>query len=129
MARIRRLGETYALVPESGERARLGVVITELARELNGWNAADQRAARRWRIGAPVGALVVAYAIAIPVWFSTGFDLAETGVAPFVVGAIAGVLAVVATEIAEGIIGRRAAAEAREARVRAFRQGKSLESN
>lgn len=129
LARIRRLGQAHALLPESGERARLAIAITDLARELNAWNARDQRALRRWRIGSAVGALGVAYAVVLSVWSTTRLDLATAWVMSLMVGAVAGVLAVVTTEIVEGVIGRRTAAKDREARERAFREGRSLESN
>lgn len=129
LVRIRRLGDAYALLPESSERDRLGTVITELAHELNAWNGPDRRAARRWRIGSSIGALVIAYAVMIGFWSATRLDPSALWIWSLIVGAVAGALAVVVTEIAERVITSRAARATHEARISAFRQGKSLELN
>jgi hypothetical protein len=126
LARIRRLGEAHALLPESVERARLAVTMTDLARELNAWNATDQRAVRHWRIGSAVGALVAAYAVVLGVWSTTGLELSGAWVMSLATGATAGGLAVLVTEIAERVIAARTAVHNRDARERAFREGKSL---
>ena len=129
LARIRRLGEAHALLPESGERARLAVAMTDLARELNAWNTTDQRTVRRWRIGSTIGSLLAAYAVVLSVWSTTALELSGAWVMSLIVGTIAGGLAVLVTEIAERVIAGRTAVHNRDARERAFREGKSLESN
>ncbi len=127
LARIRRLGEAHALLPDSRERARLGAEITTLARDLNVWNGADQRGARRWRIGSAIGALILAYGVVLGVWSSVGPDLIEAWVAALIIGAVAGAISAAVTEIAERVIERRALAQERVAKERAFKEGKSLE--
>ncbi|UUT36388.1 hypothetical protein [Microbacterium elymi] len=127
--RIRRLGEAYALLPESSERDQLGTVITELAHELNAWNGPDRRMARRWRIGSSIGALVIAYGVMIGFWSATNLDPSVLWVWSLIVGTMAGALSVAVTEIAERVITRRAARAAHEARMGAFRRGKSLKTN
>lgn len=129
LVRIRRLGDAYALLPESRERDRLGTVITELAHELNAWNGPDQRAARRWRIGSSIAALMIAYAVMIGFSLATSLDPSALWIWSLIVGTVAGALAVVVTEIAEREITRRAARATHEARMGAFRQGKSQEVN
>jgi len=125
LARIRRLGDAHAALPESSERARLGVTLTELARDLNAWNAADQRMVRRWRIGAPIGALLIAYAIVLAIWPAMNLDLRTLWVWSLVIGAIAGIMAVVVTQIVERLVVSREIAALRVARERAFLRGES----
>lgn len=129
LARIRRFGEAYAALPESSERTRLGVTLTELARDLNAWNASDQRVVRRWRIGAPVAALMVSYAVVLVIWPAMSLDLSALWVGSLIVGSIAGVIAIVVTEIVERLVAGRATTAQREARERAFLQGESPASN
>jgi hypothetical protein len=117
LMRIRRLGDAYALLPESSERDQLGTVITELAHELNAWNGPDQRTARRWRIGSSIGTLVIAYGVMIGFWSATSVEPSVLWIWSLIVGTMAGALAVAVTEIAERVITRRAARAAREARM------------
>ncbi|WP_169583358.1 MULTISPECIES: hypothetical protein [Microbacterium] len=125
LTRIRRLGEAHAAVPESSERTKLGATLTELAQELNAWNAADQRLVRRWRVGAALGALVISYAVVFVVWPAASEDLSTLWLGSLIIGSVAGALAVAVTETAERVIAGRAANVRREARERAFVQGES----
>lgn len=124
LARIRKLGQAHAALPDSIERTELGVTLTALAKDLNAWNATDQRLVRRWRIWTTTAALVASYAVVIVVWPPTSHSLGSVWLSSLFVGTIAGVVTVVITEVAEWVIAQRTAGTLRNERELAFREGR-----
>lgn len=129
LARIRKLGQAHAALPASDERTELGLTLTSLARDLNAWNATDQRLVRRWRIWTTVAALAASYSVVLLVWPPTSHGLGSAWLSSLLVGAVAGVVSVVITEFAERIIAKRAAGTLRSERELAFREGRQTRRN
>lgn len=124
LARIRRLGQAHATLPDSSERAELGETLTALANDLNAWNATDQRLVRRWRIWTTAAALVVSYTVVLVVWPPTSHSLESVWLSSLMVGTLAGVVSIVVTELAERVIVQRAAGALRSERELEFREGR-----
>lgn len=126
LARIRKLGQAHAVLPDSSERTELGVTLTALAKDLNAWHATDQRLVRRWRFWTTTAALVASYTVVLVVWPPTSNSLGSVWLSSLLVGTIAGVVSVVITELAERVIAQRAAGAQRTERELAFREGRRL---
>ncbi|WP_405372450.1 MULTISPECIES: hypothetical protein [unclassified Microbacterium] len=124
LARIRVLGQAHAALPVSNERTKLGITLTALAKDLNIWDATDQRLVRRWRFWTPIAALGVSFALVLIAWPVLKIDPSSAWLGSLTTGLVAGIASVVVTELSEFFIAEQTVGAQRAEREQALLAGR-----